>query len=116
MATNDAPHVEARLIAMGSAPLMQGFALIGFETWPDADESTLETVLTGLLRERQRALVLLEPNLARCECTALKIVLSEGGRIVVSEIPPLNAPDDYQPALDELLATAIQGGAQENLQ
>lgn len=116
MAANDVPHVEARLIAMGSAPLMQGFALIGFETWPDADEATLEQVLTGLLRERQRALLLLEPGLARCECAALRMVLNEGGRIVVSEIPPLEAADAYRPALDELLATTMQGGAQEKLQ
>ena len=108
--------MEARLIAMGSSPLMQGFALIGFETWPEADEATLERVLTELLRERQRALVLLEPKLARCECAALRVVLTQGGRIVVSEIPPLNAPEDYRPALDGLLAGTVQGGAQEKRQ
>lgn len=116
MHNDSAPHVEARLIAMGSSPLMQGFALIGFETWPDADEETLERVLTELLRERHRALVLLEPELARCDCSALRVVLTEGGRIVVSEIPPLNAPGDYKPALDELLASTVQSGAQENVQ
>ena len=115
MSGADAPHVEARLIAMGSAPLMQGFALIGFETWPEADEETLEQVLTELLRERQRAVVLLEPHLARCDCAALRMVLTEGGRIVVGEIPPLDAPGDYRPALDGLLAATVQGGVQGSL-
>ena len=82
---------------MGGAALMQGFALIGFETWPDADETVLQEVLTELLRERQRALLLLEPRLARCDCAPLRIVLNEGGRIVVSEIPPLDAPERLPP-------------------
>ena len=108
MATDEALDIEARLIAMGGAALMQGFALIGFETWPDADEATVERVLTEVLRKRQRALVLLEPHLARCDCAALRIVLTEGGRVVVSEIPPLAAPNDYHPVVDDLLATAVQ--------
>jgi vacuolar-type H+-ATPase subunit F/Vma7 len=108
MATDEIPDIEARLIAMGGAALMQGFALIGFETWPDADEHTVERVLTDVLRKRQRALVLLEPHLARCDCAALRVVLTEGGRIVVSEIPPLEKPQDYRPVVDDLLATAVQ--------
>ena len=110
MVVEDAPHIEGRLIAMGGAALMQGFALIGFETWPDADEEDLERVLTDLLRERERALVLLEPRLARCECAPLRMVMNEGGRIVVTEIPPLEAPADYRPVVDELLAASMPGG------
>lgn len=110
MSADDAPNIEGRLIAMGGAALMQGFALIGFETWPDAQEADLEKVITELLRERQRALVLLEPRLARCDCVPLRMVLNEGGRIVVSEIPPLEAPEDYRPAVDELLAATMHGG------
>jgi len=110
MANDESPHIEARLIAMGGAALMQGFALIGFETWPDADEETVERVLTEVLRNRQRALVLLEPHLARCNCAALRIVLTEGGRVVVSEIPPLGSPEDYHPVVDDLLASAVQTG------
>lgn len=107
----EAPHIEGRLIAMGGAALMQGFALIGFETYPDADEPTLERVLTELLRERERALVLLEPPLARCACAPLRMVLNEGGRIVVGEIPPLEAPENYHPVVDDLLAATIHSGA-----
>ena len=109
MASDVTPHIEGRLIAMGGAALMQGFALIGFETWPDADEKDLESVLTELLRERQRALVRLEPRLARCDCAPLRMVMNEGGRIVVTEIPPLEAPADYRPVVDELLATSMPG-------
>lgn len=108
--TDDSPHIEGRLIALGGAALMQGFALIGFETWPDADEDTLDRVLSELLRSKDRALVLLEPRLARCNCASLRIVLNEGGRIVIGEIPPLEAPEDYHPVVDDLLAATVQGG------
>ena len=36
---------KARLIAMGDEALVQGFALIGFETWPDADARELDELL-----------------------------------------------------------------------
>ncbi|MEN8176424.1 MAG: V-type ATP synthase subunit F [Pseudomonadota bacterium] len=106
------PHPgAARLIAMGGSALMQGFSLIGFETWPDADEDTLDRVLGELLREHERALLFLEPELARCDCPAMRRVMNEGGRIVVTEIPPLEAPRSYEPEVERLLRRALPGGA-----
>ena len=46
----------ARLLFAGERALADGFALIGFETWPDADEEQLEELLKQLLRERESAL------------------------------------------------------------
>jgi len=109
MSANIRPAESARLVAMGSAALMQGFDLIGFETWPDADQETLEIVLEEMLRQRQRALLLLEPHLARCNCAALRMVRTEGGRIVMTEIPPLDSPGDYHPLLDDALNIALLG-------
>ena len=42
--------VPTRLIAMGSAVLMEGFSLIGLETFPDATAEDLERLLAGLVR------------------------------------------------------------------
>ena len=56
---------RTRLIAMGSSALMEGYALIGFETWPEAGADDVEQVLTDLLGHRHRALIFLEPRLAR---------------------------------------------------
>jgi vacuolar-type H+-ATPase subunit F/Vma7 len=99
---------QSRMIAMGSAALMQGFALIGFETYPDADVQAVETVLEQLVREDARALLLLEDRLARSEGPWLKRVRNEGGGIVITELPALNQPEAYRPLVEELV-TAILG-------
>ncbi len=103
-----------RLIAMGSAALTAGFALIGFETWPDATEEELEQLLDSLLAKRERALVLLEPYLAHCNCGALRRLRDEGGRVVVTEMPALNAPHDYHPSIEELVLSVLGPAALED--
>ena len=40
---------KARLIAMGDEALMQGFALMGFGTWPDAGGEGLEALVGRLV-------------------------------------------------------------------
>ena len=105
--TGTAGEGGTRLIAMGGAALTEGFALIGFETWPDATREDLERVLTELVRRRERALVLLEPDLARCGCGILARVRAEGGRIVVTEIPVLHAPLEYHPVVEELVVSVL---------
>lgn len=101
------------MIAMGSAALTQGFALVGFETWPDADVATLGRVLEELLHNGQRALVLLEPELARCDCPQLLRVRAESGRIVVAEVPALHAPEAYHPLIEDLVTSVLGAGALE---
>jgi vacuolar-type H+-ATPase subunit F/Vma7 len=98
---------RTRMIAMGSAALTEGFALVGFETWPDATEDELAEVLGGLLKRREKALVFLEPCLARCKCAELNRVQAEGGRIVVTEVPPLHAPGTYHPAVEEMVVSVL---------
>ena len=105
-----------RMIAMGTAALMQGFALIGFETYPDADKAQLSRVLSELLRSDRRALVLLEPDLARCDCDELARVRFESGRIVVTEIPPLHAPSEYHPLSEERVVNVLGPNALEEPQ
>lgn len=112
-AANPYMSADARLIAMGEAALTQGFALVGFETWPDADHETLAQVLDELVREDQRALVLLEPQLARCDCRQLHAIRAESGRIVIAEVPPLRAPLDYHPTVEELLLRTLGAHALE---
>ena len=96
-----------RLIAMGHAALAEGFALLGFETRVDATRDDVETVLAELIRTRERALVVLEHELARAETPNLERVRREGGRIVVTEIPPLHAPADYRPPVEDLVRRVL---------
>ena len=104
---------QTRLIAMGSSALMEGFALIGFETRPDASASDVEKLLADLLRHQRRALIFLEPGLARSGGPLLQKVRSEGGRIVITEVPPLQAPGEYHPEVEDLVINLLGRGALE---
>lgn len=100
-----------RLIALGSAALTEGFSLIGFETWPDASEEDLDELLNEILDHNQKALIFLEPYLARCDCNSLRKVQTEGGNILVTEIPSLNSPGNYRPQVEDLVASVLGASA-----
>lgn|GEM_PF-209419 len=104
---------ETRLIVIGSAALTEGFGLIGFETLPDATIEELDEVLNALLKQRQKALVLVENHLARSNSPILTRVRMEGGRIVVAEIPRLDAPTDYHPQVEEMILSILGPNALE---
>ena len=98
---------DTRMIAMGAAPLMEGFQLIGFETYPNADAATLERVLDALQRDQACALVLLEHDLARSNGPQLARVRNEGGRIVVTELPQLHQPQAYHPLVEDVVTSIL---------
>lgn len=101
---------STRMIALGSAPLMEGFALLGFEIYPNATPEQLESLLEQLVHSQTRALVLLEVHLARSTGAWIKRVRNEGGNIVITELPPLHHPQDYHPQVEDLV-TAILGAS-----
>jgi vacuolar-type H+-ATPase subunit F/Vma7 len=92
---------------LGSAGLAEGFSLIGAEVYPDADQTSVENVLADLWASGDAALVLLEADLARGEGEWLARLRNEGGRIVVTELPPLSAPSTYAPAVDEVVRAVL---------
>jgi vacuolar-type H+-ATPase subunit F/Vma7 len=103
----DDPSTAGRLVVLGSAGLTEGFSLIGAEVYPDADAATVEEVLERLAREGAQALVLLEAHLSRGGGHWLNRLRNEGGRIVVTELPPLSAPQDYAPAVDDVVRVVL---------
>lgn len=103
----EAPASGARLVVLGSAGLAEGFSLIGAEVYPDADPGKVEAVLEQLVKEGSEALVLLETSLAHAGGAWLNRLRNEGGRIVVTELPPLSAPHDYAPAVDEVVRAVL---------
>ncbi len=107
MKPHDASVGSARLIVMGSAGLVEGFRLIGAETYADADPDTVETVLAQLARDGEEALVLLETRLAHQGGPWLDRLRNEGGQIVITELPPLSAPHAYAPAVDDMVRTVL---------
>lgn len=106
-AVTDLTHSGARLVVLGSAGLAGGFSLIGAEVHTDADAATVETVLEQLANSGDEALVLLETHLARSNGYWLNRLRNEGGRIVITELPPLPAPQDYAPAVDEVVRAVL---------
>jgi len=96
-----------RLIALGSAALVDGFNLIGIETVRNATPEMLEELLAGLIQRQEKALLFIEHDLARSQGPWLKRVRNEGGRIVVTEMPPLHAPEDYHPPVEDVVRAIL---------
>jgi vacuolar-type H+-ATPase subunit F/Vma7 len=113
----DTPAASAalptRMIALGSAALTEGFSLLGVETFADATPEVLEELLAGLVKRKEKALVFLEHDLARSRGVWLQRVRDEGGRIVIAEIPPLHAPGDYHPQVEDVVRTILGAQALE---
>lgn len=105
--------MSTRIIAMGSEALLEGFALLGVETVTDPSPREVDELLRGLSASDARALVFLEHDVARRAGEALDHIRREGGRIVVSEIPPLEAPADYRPPVEELVMRVLGSSALE---
>jgi vacuolar-type H+-ATPase subunit F/Vma7 len=103
----DSQLAGARLVVLGTAGLVEGFSLIGAETHPDADQAKVEEVLAQLVKDGSDALVLLESHLAHAGGTWLNRLRNEGGRIVVTELPPLSAPENYAPAVDDVVHAVL---------
>ena len=99
----------SRLLFAGERALADGFALIGFETLPDADPEALDALLTELLRERESAFLVLDHALAGCGSRLLARVNSDGGRIVVAEVPALNQPQALHIDLDAQIRVLLGG-------
>lgn len=102
-----------RIIALGSAALTEGFNLIGVETLPDATAEQLENLLADIVRHKQKALVFLEHNLARSQGPWLRHVREEGARVVIAEVPPLHAPEEYHPQVEDVVRAILGAQALE---
>jgi vacuolar-type H+-ATPase subunit F/Vma7 len=103
----DASLPGARLVVFASAELTDGFSLIGAEVYPDADPGRVEEVLAQLVKDGSAALVLLESRLSQPAGLWLSRLRDQGGRILVTELPPLTAPHDYAPAVDEVVRAVL---------
>jgi vacuolar-type H+-ATPase subunit F/Vma7 len=103
----------ARMIALGSAALMEGFALIGFETHSDPGPDAIEKLMQELLHNQQSALVVIEQSLTRNPGRHLLRAQSEGGRIVITEIPELHLSEEYHSRVEDLVLRLLGPAALE---
>ncbi|MCU7919710.1 MAG: ATPase [Candidatus Thiodiazotropha sp. (ex Dulcina madagascariensis)] len=100
---------SVRKIFVGSHALTDGFRLIGFETLTEPDGGRLDALLSGLLKDNQRALLIIEQSVNQVGSKLLEQIRSEGGRIVLSEVPSLHDPDNFQSDLDGQLKKLTGG-------
>ena len=96
-----------RTLAIGSQALMDGFALLGIETYPDIDIETLQQLLTGLVRSRERALIYLQSDLANADLPVLQGLRREGGNILISDVPDILSADQYQAPVEQLIGRVL---------
>ena len=102
-----------RIIAIGEAELMDGFALLGIETHADASNEAIEALLTDLSRSRDRALVYIQQDLISEEIAILQRLRLEGGSILVCEIPSLRGAREYQPEVEKLIGRVLGSSMRE---
>ena len=96
-----------KIIAIGNSALMDGFALLGIQTYADASADEINAVLTELVHQRERALVYLQQDLTSAEIPMIQQLRSKGGSILICEIPDLQAADDYQPEVEKLIGRVL---------
>ncbi|MDM8568933.1 V-type ATP synthase subunit F [Thiotrichales bacterium HSG1] len=96
-----------RLIFMGSNALAEGFALLGFETFPNATSDMVENTLSELLKKKTKALIFLEDSLTKQIGPAFLQARSTSAEIIITEIPALNAPNNYRPSVEELVERVL---------
>lgn len=96
-----------RMLFMGDATLTDGFQLIGFDTVADPSPEELDRTLQTLIDEKQNAFIILDNRLSECGSPILERVRAEGGRIVITEVPPLNAPQQFHCKIDKQVRTLL---------
>ncbi len=103
-----------RVMAIGSQPLLDGFALMGVETYAQTQAAEIEKRLNGLVSRKQRALIYLQQDLDLTGIPMLLQLRREGGDILVCEMPPLSAPGNRHTMLDDLIGRVLGPNALEN--
>ncbi len=92
---------------MGSKALAEGFALLGFEIFQDATGEIVENELVKMLKKQERALIFVENDLTRQPGPAFLRARTESAGIIITEIPPLKAPNTYRPSVEELVVRVL---------
>jgi vacuolar-type H+-ATPase subunit F/Vma7 len=92
---------------MGHEALADGFALLGFEIFANAVQDDVEKLLSELIKHKEKALIFLEDSLAQSPKDAFLRARSEAAGIIITEIPPLNAPENYRPVVEDLVARVL---------
>lgn len=96
-----------KILAFGDAALMDGFALLGIETFPDQDAQAIDTMLEQLSQDRERALVFMQQDLLTADIPMIDQLRSRGGSILICEVPALDSAEHYRPQVEQLISRVL---------
>lgn len=103
-----------KIIAMGSAALMDGFSLLGIKTYADESTEVINQVLTDLKREHERALIFIQQDLMQADIPMVNRLRNRGGTILLCEIPLLHEAENFQPEVENLVSRVMGGSILES--
>lgn len=103
-----------KMIAVGSSALMDGFALLGIKTYVDETVEAIDTMLQELVRSQQTALVFIQLDSLHASIPMVQQLRNQGGRILICEIPGLQAVNDYQPEVEKLVRRVMGSAVMEH--
>lgn len=98
---------KTRQLFLGEGTLATGFRLAGFEVFPDADAAQLDRILDELLASRTPAVVVIDQDLAESGSHRIDQVRSEGGRILLTQVPPLGQPQQMRSSVDDHIRSLL---------
>lgn len=102
-----------RILAVGNQELMDGFTLLGIETFINPDKGQLEKLLNDVQISGDRVLIYLQQDLLDFQLPVLDQLRREGGNVLISEVPCLHAPGNRQASIDQLITRTIGAAALE---
>ncbi len=102
-----------KIIAVGNSELMDGFALLGIKSYADESAEVINAVLVELVRNRESALVFIQQDLVNADIPMVQQLRNQGGSILISEIPGLQAVQNYQPEVEQLIKRVLGSAVME---
>ena len=96
-----------RMIAVGSAALVEGFALLGMETVADATPEQLQALIGELRGKGVQALLVVEHTLLRRGGETVTEAQCECSHVLIAEVPPLHTPSTHHAPVEELVAQVL---------
>jgi len=98
---------KTRQLFLGDGALATGFRLAGFEVYPDADTAQLDRILDELILSRTHAFVVIDQALAESGSHRIDRVRNEGGRILLTQVPPLAQPQHMHSSVDDHIRSLL---------
>ncbi|MCP5142497.1 MAG: ATPase [Chromatiales bacterium] len=96
-----------RMLALGGSGLTDGFRLLGFEVFADPAIKEVEQLVESLLPDQERAWLVIESGIAEACAEPLRRLREETSGIVISEVPPLNAPEEFHSQVERQVTSLL---------